>query len=378
MKTLPWLVVVAALTTGAAADTPAEILALSAKAADWQLAHLDTTHVSTGPDDQFSPTGWVYGAFYVGLTAFADHAADPKYAAAVVAHGKRTGWGLEARPFHADDYVIGQSWVWAYERYRDPQMIAPLRARLDAIAAAAPKNSLDYGANPPPGVESACQLRWCWADALFMGPPAWAGLTRATGDPKYLAYANSEYWVTVDYLFDKSENLFARDQRFFTLKGPHGEKVFWSRGNGWVYAGLARMLSLLPADHPSRPRYVALFRKMSARLVALQKPDGYWPVSLLGPRDGSLPETSGTGFYTFGLAWGVAHGILKEPRYRVAAERGWSALKAAVAPDGKLGWVQRIGAAPDTVAKDDTQLYGVGAFLLAGSAMADLESRRAR
>jgi hypothetical protein len=38
-----------------------------------------------------------------------------------------------------------------------------------------------------------------------------------------------------------------------------------------------------------------------------------------------------------------------------------------VQPDGKLGWVQRIGAQPDQVGADDTQLYGVGAFLLAAS-----------
>lgn len=374
---LPGILSVAALlAAGASAETPAQTVALMSKVADWQLAHLDTTHVSTGPNDQASQLGWVYGAYYIGMTTFADHTSDAKYANAVLEQGRRQNWSLEARPFHADDYVIGQTWVWAYERTGDPKTIASVKARLDAIAAAAPKVSLAYGSNPPPNVESACQLRWCWADALFMGPPTWAELSRATKDPKYLAYADAEYWTTVDFLFDKQENLFARDERFFTRCGSHGEKVFWSRGNGWVYAGLARMLQLLPADHPSRPRYEALFRKMSERIVTLQKPDGYWPVSLLGPREGTPPETSGTGFHTFGLAYGVKAGLLPEPRFRDAAEHGWSALKAAVQPDGKLGWVQQIGVAPDVVSADDTQLYGVGAFLLAGSAMADLEAAR--
>ena len=78
-------------------------------------------------------------------------------------------------------------------------------------------------------------------------------------------------------------------------------------------------------------------------------------------------ETSGTGFFVYGLAWGIHHGILPAADYRPAVERGWQALAAAVARDGKLGWVQRVGAAPDQVSSDDTQLYGVGAFLLAAS-----------
>jgi rhamnogalacturonyl hydrolase YesR len=353
-------------------ETAAQILAETQRVADWQLAHLDTFYVASKPADDKSQRGWVYGALFVGLTALADRSPDPKYAEAVFAQGKRQDWGLENRPFHADDYVIGQSWIWAYERAHDPKMIAPIKARLDAIAAAAPKASLEFGDDPPSGVERTCQMRWCWSDALFMAPPAWAELSRATRDPKYLSFADEEYWATTAYLFDEKENLFSRDSRFFERRGPHGERIFWSRGNGWVYAGLARTLQFLPRDYSSRPRYAALFRKMSERLVALQRPDGYWSASLLAPPEGMPPETSGTGFFTFGLAYGVTSGLLPEPRFRAAAMRGWAALKAAVHPDGKLGWVQPIGAAPDVVSADDTQLYGVGAFLLAGSAMFDL------
>ena len=350
----------------AAAQKPEQILALTAKVADWQLQHLNAP---AQPNDQASPRGWVYGALFDGMGALADVSPDPRFADAIVAHGERQGWDLERRPFHADDYVIGRSWVWAYERTGNPQAIAALRSRLDSIIAAASQVPLDYGANPPPFMESACQLRWCWADALFMGPPTFAALARATGDRRYLDYADAEFWTTHDFLFDKTEHLFARDSRFFTRRGEHGEKIFWSRGNGWVYAGLARMLQLLPADHPSRPRYVALFREMSARLVTLQKPDGYWPVSLLSQPENTPPETSGTGFYTYGLAYGVRTGLLPEPMYRAAAERGWQALARVVTPDGKLGWVQQIGVGPDAVHAEDTQLYGVGAFLLAGSEM---------
>jgi rhamnogalacturonyl hydrolase YesR len=198
-----------------------------------------------------------------------------------------------------------------------------------------------------------------------MAPPAWIALTKATGDGRYLAHADAEFWATTDYLYDRGEHLYYRDSRYLSQRDAQGRKIFWGRGNGWVFAGLARILTDLPAHHPSRPRYEALFKEMAARLVSLQGSRGYWPVSLLEPQES--PETSGTGFFVYGLAWGVNHGLLPERRYRQSIHRGWRALVAAVQPDGKLGWVQRIGAQPDQVGADDTQLYGVGAFLLAAS-----------
>lgn len=195
--------------------------------------------------------------------------------------------------------------------------------------------------------------------------PAWVALSKASGDGRYLAHADQEFWATTDFLYDRDEHLYFRDSRFITRRDADGRKIFWGRGNGWVFAGIARILTDLPPDHPSRPRYEALFKQMAARLVSLQGEQGYWPVSLLVPQ--KTPETSGTGFFVYGLAWGINHGVLPAADYRPAVERGWHALTAAVAPDGKLGWVQRVGAAPDQVGPDDTQLYGVGAFLLAAS-----------
>jgi rhamnogalacturonyl hydrolase YesR len=203
-----------------------------------------------------------------------------------------------------------------------------------------------------------------------MAPPVWIALARATGDERYLAHADAEFWATTDYLYDKEDHLFFRDSRFFAQRDSAGRKIFWGRGNGWVFAGLARILDDLPADDPSRPRYEALFRQMAARIVTLQGEQGYWPVSLLEPQ--TTPETSGTGFFVYGLAWGINHGLLSAAQYRPAIDRSWRALTGAVKPDGKLGWVQRIGAAPDQVGPDDTQLYGAGAFLLAASEVARL------
>jgi unsaturated rhamnogalacturonyl hydrolase len=339
-------------------------LTLGAKVADWQLSHLsrfDYVPESAFRHDTEATRNWIQAAFYIGLTAFADASRDPRYADAIVAHGAAEGWGFDPRPRHADADATGAVWVWAAQHTHDDAKLVPIKARFDTVLANPSTVSLEFGSDK----DSSCQERWCWSDALFMAPPAWVALSKATGDGRYLAHADQEFWATTDFLYDKDAGLYFRDSRFIARRDTNGNKIFWGRGNGWVFAGIARILADLPPDHPSRPRYEALFKQMAAKLVTLQGTEGYWPVSLLVPQ--RTPETSGTGFFVYGLAWGINHGVLRAADYRPAMERGWKALAAAVNPDGKLGWVQRVGAAPDQVSADDTQLYGVGAFLLAAS-----------
>jgi rhamnogalacturonyl hydrolase YesR len=356
----------------AAARNADAILKTMEHVADWELAHPDQAAYPVNSPESRKPLGWVVGTFYTGLTALAERSGDPRYAKAVFDLGAREKWALGPRPFHADDYEVAQNWVWAYGRAHDPKTIAAVRERFDAIIAADPKDSLLMV--PARGGVGGCFRRWCWSDALFMGPPGWVALAQATGEHRYQAYADKEYAATTALLFEASRGLYYRDSSFFGKKGAQGEPIFWSRGNGWAYAGLARILTMLPADSPSRPYYRKLFLAMSKALLPLQKANGTWAPSLLDPRPDTPPETSGTAFFTYGIAWGVDHGLLKGVKWRRAADKGWAALTRALAVDGRLGWVQQVGSQPDSVTADNTQPYGVGAFLLAGSAMMDLAS----
>lgn len=371
-RQLAWGAVMLALTLGPAqaqsrADT---ILKTMKHVADWELAHPGQAAYPASGQESTNPLGWVVGTFYTGLTSLADRSTDPRYAEAIFNLGEKENWALGPRPFHADDYEVAQNWIWAYGRKHDPRMIAAVRARFDAVIAANPTDSLIMVRAP--GGLGGCFRRWCWSDALFMGPPGWVALARVTGDSRYQVYADREYAATTALLFDSATGLYYRDSSFFGKRGEQGERIFWSRGNGWVYAGLARILTLLPANSPSRSYYEKLFLQMSRAVLPLQKADGTWAPSLLDPRPNTPPETSGTGFFTYGIAWGIDHGLLKGPQWRHAADKGWAAINRAVDADGKLGWVQQIGSRPDAVAADHTQPYGVGAFLLAGSAMYDL------
>jgi rhamnogalacturonyl hydrolase YesR len=357
-----------------AAETSAsrkDVLNLAARVADWQLERMgETEGVSSHAEETANPRSWQQGAFWAGMTRFADVTGEKRFADAIIAMGKANQWQPGKRMYHADDHVIAQSYLWAATHGAGSEAVVPVRATFDAILLKPPVDHLsfvvtrDYESTP-------CLRRWCWCDALFMSPPAWVELTRQTGDARYTNFAMAEFWATTDFLYDQAEALYFRDSRFFERRDEKGRKQFWSRGNGWVFAGIANILDVLPKDNPHRPRMEQLFRDMAVKLKAVQKSDGYWPPSLLAPEN-SPPETSGTGFYVYGFAWGVKNGLLDAGAYRPAIDKGWAALTRAVAKDGRLGWVQQVSDRPESVAEADTQYYGVGAFLLAASAIAGL------
>jgi rhamnogalacturonyl hydrolase YesR len=232
-------------------------------------------------------------------------------------------------------------------------MIAHTRATLDEMMSA-----------PMPGRED-----WWWCDALFMAPPVLARLYAATGDKKYLRYLHAMWWDTTDFLFDPKEGLYYRDKNYIGKLNDNGKKVFWARGNGWVMAGTVRVLQYLPKTDPMRGRYVKLLRTMAASVTRVQGEDGLWRPSLLDPQEAPVPETSSSGFFCYALAWGINQGLLDRQTYLPVVRKAWRGLIGAVHSNGKLGWVQPIGAAPAKVTFEDNQEYGSGAVLLAGSEM---------
>jgi rhamnogalacturonyl hydrolase YesR len=359
---------------GAAETTRKEAVKIAARVADWQLAHMDGAHITTHMKEEARESrSWQQGAFWVGMTRFADVSKEPRFTQAILAMGKTHGWTPGPRVTHADDHVIAQSYLWAAKHGAGADAIAPIRATFDAILRDPPVVHLSFVSDRNTR-EIPCLKRWCWCDAVFMSPPAWLDLAQQTGERRYRDHAMAEFWAATDFLYDPAEQLYFRDSRFFERRDDLGRKLFWSRGKGWVFAGIANMLDELPANDPDRPRLETLFKEMAFKLAAIQKADGYWAPSLLGPEN-SPPETSGTGFYVYGLAWGVNRGLLDAATYRPAVIKGWEALTRAVAKDGRVGWVQQVSDRPETVNESDTQFYGVGAFLLAASAVAQLDAK---
>jgi rhamnogalacturonyl hydrolase YesR len=332
---------------------PAATLSVMERVADWQLAN----------PSRHPATDWTQGAGDAGFMALAGISGNPRYREAMLEAGQKTQWQPGPRIYHADDYCVGQTYDELYMLYRDPGMITPLRARFDGILAnPSAVTSLDFGQPNNRATEN-----WSWCDSLFMGPPAWVRLYYATGDARYLDFAVRNWWRTTDFLYDRDEHLFSRDSSYFQKREANGRKVFWSRGNGWVVAGLVRVLQYLPANHPDRGRFERLFTDMSVKILSCQQPDGLWRASLLDPGSYPLREASGSGFFAYALAWGVNEGLLDRATFEPAVMKAWAALVGCVGPDGRLGHVQPIGADPKAFPEDSTEVYGVGAFLLAGS-----------
>ena len=175
-----------------------------------------------------------------------------------------------------------------------------------------------------------------------------------------------EYKASTDFLFDKKESLYYRDERFKTQL-DNDTKIFWARGNGWVFAGLANILNELDPQSKEYKYFLNIYKKMAKKLLEIQTPQGHWAMSLLGQEFYPTPETSGSSFYTYGLAWGINNGILDKESYSPAVIKGWNAMVSHVSEEGMLGYVQPIGAAPGSAWPDKTEVYGTGAFLSAGS-----------
>jgi unsaturated rhamnogalacturonyl hydrolase len=332
---------------------PLPVLAAMQRVADWQLANPATN----------AATGWIQAVGDAGLMALAGISGDPKYRDAMLAMGGTNNWKLGAQLYDADDHCIGQTWAELYFLQRENKMIAPLREKFDAVLAQPSEvQSLEF--TKP---QSQARENWAWCDSLFMGPPTWVRLYAATDDPRYLDFAVTNWWRTTDYLYDKDEHLFFRDSTFFKKHEANGQKVFWSRGNGWVMAGLVRVLQYLPTNHPDRPRFEQLFKDMAEKILTCQQPDGLWRASLLDPESYPAKETSGTGLFTYALAWGVNQGLLDRAKFEPAARKAWTALVDCVDAGGKLTHVQPVGSDPKKFKDDSTAPFGVGAVLLAGS-----------
>jgi unsaturated rhamnogalacturonyl hydrolase len=353
--------------SSAAELEPGPIAAALKRSADWQLANPSGTEIRD----------WIIAPLYDGLLRSASATGDAKYLAAVIRMGTQSGWTASNRVYHADDHAVGHAWLDIYLMDRSrKQRLEPMRDRLSGVIANPVTEKLAHGSKPKTQGVSVSD-RWTWCDALYMAPPTLARLFTATGDRKYLDFLDREFQFTYDHLYDPAEKLFFRDATFFEKKTPSGNKTFWSRGNGWVYGGLALMLEHLPKDHPKRGFYETLFKEMTTAILAAQQPDGLWRPSLLDPTEVPEGETSGSGFFTFGLAWGINHGLLDRAAHLPAVTRAWTGLMTRVKPDGLVGYVQPVGAAPDHLEPGDTQDYGTGAFLLAGSEILSLLGKSA-
>jgi rhamnogalacturonyl hydrolase YesR len=302
--------------------------------------------------------GWETGAYFTGDMAAARALGTQSYSTYALNWARTGKFALNggATGTNADNQAAGQTYLELYDA--DPAHPASYIAQI--------------GTSVQTMVNRPAVNDWWWIDALFMAMPDFAKLGVIK---KNSAYFDKMYALFHDTkqtrgLYDANKHLWWRDG------GYKGKNIYWSRGNGWVIAALARVLDVLPATDPHRAEYVQTMRDMAATLKTAQQASGFWYVNLGDPTQFPGPETSGTAFFTYGITWGINHGILDSATYAPVVSKAWKAMATtSVQPSGSLGYVQGVGAAPSAsqpVTANSTAAYGVGAFLLAGSELTTL------
>jgi rhamnogalacturonyl hydrolase YesR len=315
--------------------------------------------------DKVRPSNiWTRATYYEGLMAFYTVNDDASFYQYAVDWGKSHSWkpAYGGITRNADDQCCGQTYIELYLLDNRPERIQPIKSCIDSM------------------VNSAKSDDWWWIDALQMAMPIFARLGVLMDDTAYFSKMHDLYHNTKNEqggigLYNPVDHLWWRDWSFLPpYTTPNGKNCYWSRGNGWVFAALARVLDVLPENAVHRQEYIDDFRNMAGAIIEIQREDGFWNPSLVDPDHYGGKETSGTAFFTYGLAWGINHQILDKDTYKPFVTRAWNGMvKNALHPNGFLGYVQGTGKQPSDgqpLSYDkpaNFEDFGLGAFLLAGS-----------
>ncbi|MBM4088511.1 MAG: glycosyl hydrolase [Planctomycetes bacterium] len=348
-----------------AADTfdHATIVGLMRQTNDWQ-----TAHPRMQPDDR----NWERGTWFTGIMAAHKATGDEKYLTQAMDWGRQHQWQVGTEISGANKLFCSMTWLELFLLIRDEVMIQPTVNWLATHAPNSPGGAEVWFRHQPNHSDSPL-----YSDSLY-AMPALAMLHQATGETKYLDILHHFSKAVTEELLDPQDGLYYRDRSFIGKRTPAGRKVFWSRGNGWVFAGLPRTIEFLPADDPERARYVELFKTLAAAIAKCQGADGLWRPNLADPDHIPVKETSGTAFFCYGMAWGIRNGLLDRETYLPVTRKAWAALAASVNAEGMIQWGQQVGDRPAEVRQDQTHEYVTGGFLLAGSEMLTLLSPRAK
>ena len=293
---------------------------------------------------------WAYHNNWSGATE-----ADPR-------HWKYATYG------EGKDFVLFGDWQVCFQTYIDLYNLALANGGTDAdnyFMVKRAKEVMHYEAY------SKNDDYWWWSDALYMVMPVMTKMYKLTGDTQYLDKLYDNLLYADRIMLDEETGLYFRDARYVypKHKSVNGKKDFWARGDGWVLAGLAKVLQDMPKDYKHYKFFVDKFQRLADIVAKTQQKEGYWTRSIMDPNHAPGPETSGTAFFTYGILWGVNNGYLAKKDYKKCIDRAWQYIsETAVQADGKVGYVQPIGdrAIPgQTVDANSQANFGVGAVLLA-------------
>lgn len=216
-----------------------------------------------------------------------------------------------------DKHVLFGDWQICFQTYADLYHILPDDKRIRRA-----REVMEYEMSTPR------HDYWWWADGLYMVMPVMTKLYNITGNQKYLDKLYEYITYSDSIMYDAETGLYFRDAKYTypKHKSLNGKKDFWARGDGWVLAGLAKVLADMPKNCKYRPFFLEKYQRMAAAVAELQQKEGYWTRSMADAEHAPGPETSGTAFFTYGFLWGINNGLLDAGKYMPVVERSWKYL----------------------------------------------------
>ena len=364
---------------------------------------------------QAHPGAWAYetGTLLDGMAAqglatrdAADRAADLQYVKEAVDRWVRPDGSIETeagKPFNPglhtlDNLEPGRAVLFVYQQTHE-ERYRKAAASLFAQFASQPRNSLGgYW-------HKQIYPDQMWLDGAYMAEPFRAAYAKQFGPA-------SEFDDVAKQLLLMDEHMRAPGVRAGELlrhgwdasraagqqaqpwadAGTGLSPEVWARALGWYCMALVDTVPAFPANHPDRAKLVAALQRVMTGVAAQQDAaTGTWMDVLDRPgQPGNFREASATAMFTYALAKGVRLGYLPA-RFAGNAERAWAGLEHEFVTrvDGRVTLhgtvkVSGLGGTPyragdysyyvhEAVGDDDAK--GVGAFLLAASEVARMDSR---
>jgi unsaturated rhamnogalacturonyl hydrolase len=362
MKKILFFIALLVATNNTMAQNAQDVLNVIRKANNYFMQKYEDPTLPTFVKKERPSNLWTRAVYYEGLMALYEIDHNQCYLDYTDKWANFHKWSPRngIKSTDADDQCCGQTYVDIYQQTgsKDEYKIRPIIQNLD--------NQMSTGK----------MTFWTWIDAIQMAMPLYAQIYKVTGERKYIDYAMQMYrWTRNECgggLFNKKTGYWWRDKDFVPpYQEKDGNYCYWSRGNGWVYAALVRVMNLLPKNGQYYKELKKDYLSMSKAFLRCQRDDGFWNVSLISPTTFGGKELTGTSLFLYGMSWGIRKGLLKSKQYRHSCDKSWKAIQdECVHEDGFLGYVQGTGKEPKdsqpvTYTKvPDFEDFGTGCFLL--------------
>lgn len=324
-------------------------------------------------------TSWNQACYFMGCIDAYEETGDKRYLDAAIKWGELNDWCTYGDEKYATDVLVDHftkegNLGWRYEKdadylnihadyltcgitYLKLKKYVPEKADFSKV-----QKLMDFMINDPHNDY------WWWVDAIHMGLRIYHIAAKMTGNERYAQKGHALYMDAKDRLglYDYGEHLWYRDAHYFPDREltKNGHKIFWSRGNGWAYAGLIQTMEVIGKDSQYYPEYKKTFLEMTDSLMKCRQADGFWRSSLYDSEEYPMIETSGTLLFLSAIIKAIRLGVLDESYIEIFEESFDALNREAVFEDGTVGWVQGVAGSPGAAERNGTREYAVGYYLM--------------